>query len=46
LATKDLIAGTLEWHLIAIAFLTMCALATLMVMISYRKFGSEKNVVN
>jgi sodium transport system permease protein len=46
LATKDLIAGTLEWHLIAIAFLTMCALATLMVTISYRKFGSEKNVVN
>lgn len=46
LATKELIAGTLEWHLIAVAFLTMAALATLMVAISYRKFGSEQNVVN
>jgi sodium transport system permease protein len=46
LATKELIAGTLEWHLIAVAFLTMCVLAALMVMISYRKFGSEQNVVN
>lgn len=46
LATKELIAGTLEWHLIAVAFLTMCLLATLMVTISYRKFGSEKNIVN
>lgn len=46
LATKELIAGTLEWHLIAISFLMMIALATLMVVISYRKFGSEKNVVN
>lgn len=46
LATKELIAGTLEWHLIAVAFLTMCALAALMVTISYRKFGSEQNVVN
>lgn len=46
LATKELIAGTLEWHLIAIAFLTMCILAALMVTISYKKFGSEKNVVN
>ncbi len=46
LATKELIAGTLEWHLIAIAFGTMCVLAALMVMVSHRKFGSEKNVVN
>lgn len=46
LATKELIAGTLEWHLIAVSFLTMCFLAALMVTISYRKFGSEKNVVN
>ena len=46
LATKELIAGTLEWPLILLAFTTMCALATLMVVISYRKFGNEKNVVN
>lgn len=46
LATKELIAGTLEWQLIAIAFGTMCLLATLMVMVSHRKFGSEQNVVN
>lgn len=46
LATKELIAGTLEWHLIAISFLMMIALASLMVGISYRKFGSEQNVVS
>lgn len=46
LATKELIAGTLEWHLIAISFLMMIALASLMVSISYRKFGSEQNVVS
>ena len=46
LATKELIAGTLEWHLIAISFLMMIALAALMVSISYRKFGSEQNVVS
>lgn len=46
LATKELIAGTLEWHLILVAFLMMCALATLMVTISYRKFGSEQNILN
>lgn len=46
LATKELIAGTLEWHLIAISFLMMITLAALMVVISYRKFGSEQNVVS
>lgn len=46
LATKELMAGTLEWYLILVAFLTMCILAALMVSISYRKFGSEQNVVN
>jgi sodium transport system permease protein len=46
LATKELIAGTLEWQFILLAFVVMTLLAAAMVMLSYRKFGSETNVVN
>ncbi len=46
LATKELIAGTLEWHLVALAFTIMIAIAYLAVLFSYRKFGNETNVVN
>lgn len=45
LATKELIAGTLEWHLVAISFGVMVTLATLAVFLSYRKFEGESNVI-
>lgn len=45
LATKELIAGTLEWHLIAMAFGIMVALAVSAVFLSYKRFESETNVV-
>ncbi len=46
LATKELIAGTLEWHLVAMAFGVMVLLATAAIMLSYRKFESENNVIS
>jgi sodium transport system permease protein len=45
LATKELIAGTLEWHLVAMSFGIMVALATLAVIVSYRKFESESSII-
>jgi sodium transport system permease protein len=45
LATKELIAGTLEWHLIVMAFGVMVALAVSAVFLSYKRFESETNVV-
>lgn len=45
LATKELIAGTLEWHLILMSFGIMVTLATVAVFLSYRKFESEGNVI-
>lgn len=46
LATKELIAGTLEWPLIGLSFIVMCTLAFVMVSIARRKFGDESSVVN
>ncbi|MNJ85834.1 ABC-2 family transporter protein [compost metagenome] len=46
LATKELIAGTLEWHLVAMAFGVMVLLATVAIMLSYRKFENENNVIS
>lgn len=46
LATKELIAGTLEWPLIGLSFIVMCTLAFVMVSIARRKFGDESAVVN
>lgn len=45
LATKELIAGTLEWHLVLMAFGVMVTLATIAIFLSYRKFESEGNVI-
>ncbi len=45
LATKELIAGTLEWHLVFIAFGVMVSLAAIAITLSYRKFESETNVI-
>jgi sodium transport system permease protein len=46
LATKELMAGTLEWHLVAMAFGVMVLLAFIAVMLSYRKFENENNVIS
>lgn len=45
LATKELIAETLSFGLLLITFFTMFILAIFSVMLSYKKFESEKNVV-
>jgi sodium transport system permease protein len=45
LATKELIAGTLDLSLLALSFAVMLALAVLAVFISYKRFDKETNVV-
>lgn len=46
LATKELIAGTLEWHLVLMAFGVMVLLAVIAILFSYRKFENENNVIS
>lgn len=45
LSTKDLIAGTLDWGLLAISFSVMVTLAMIAVFVSYKQFDKESNVV-
>ncbi len=45
LATKDLIAGTLDSGLVGLSFAVMVTLAVLAVFISYKRFDKETNVV-
>ena len=45
LATKELIAGTLEIGLITISFSIMILVAVLAVFFSYKRFDKETNVV-
>lgn len=45
LSTKDLIAGTLDWGLLAISFGVMITLALIAVFVSYKQFDKESNVV-
>jgi sodium transport system permease protein len=45
LATKELIAGTLDLGLLALSFGVMVGLASLAVVISYKRFDKETNVV-
>jgi sodium transport system permease protein len=45
LATKELIAGTLEIGLVAISFTVMISLALLAVLVSYKRFDKETNVL-
>lgn len=45
LATKELIAGTLDVGLLTISFLVMITLAVGAVFVSYRQFDKESNVV-
>lgn len=46
LATKSLIAGTLEFPLLALSFGIMVTLAFIAILFSYRKFGQESNLVS
>lgn len=45
LATKELIAGTLDFSLLLISFAVMIALAVLAVFVSYKRFDKETNVM-
>lgn len=45
LATKELIAGTLDAGLLGLSFAVMISLAVLAVVISYKRFDKETNVV-
>jgi sodium transport system permease protein len=45
LATKDLIAGTLDMGLLTISFGVMFAIATLAVFVSYKQFDKETNIL-
>jgi sodium transport system permease protein len=45
LATKELIAGTLETKYLVLSFLIMLSLAILSVLISFRQFGKETNIL-
>ncbi len=46
LATKELISGTLEFSHLALSFAVMVILALASVVVSYRQFGKETNVVS
>ncbi|TNE53757.1 MAG: ABC transporter permease [Bacteroidetes bacterium] len=45
LATKELIAGTLQMPYVLLSFGIMLALASLSIMFSYKRFGKEGNLV-
>lgn len=45
LATKELIAGTLDYGLLALSFSVMLTLAIIAVFISYKRFDKETNVI-
>lgn len=46
LATKELIAGTLDVSMLALSFLVMIAIAVAAVFISYKRFDQETNIVS
>ena len=45
LATKELIAGTLDIGLLLLSFSVMIGLAVIAVVISYKRFDKETNVI-
>lgn len=45
LATKELIAGTLDFSLLLISFAVMIALAVAAVVVSYKRFDKETNII-
>ena|SRR5690554_787115 len=46
LATKEIVAGTIDPILMVISFLTMVAVAALAIMFSYKRFGKESNIIS
>jgi sodium transport system permease protein len=46
LATKELVAGTLSWVYFVAVFSVMCLLATFAIVLSYRQFGKESNILS
>lgn len=45
LATKDIIAGNIDATLLIVSFVTLLLFATLAVLISFRQFGKESNII-
>jgi sodium transport system permease protein len=45
LATKELIAGTLDYNLLALSFFIMLLLAFTAVFISFKRFDKETNII-
>ena len=45
LATKELIAGTLDFNMVVLSFLVMVVFAGIAVLISYKRFDREENVL-
>jgi sodium transport system permease protein len=46
LASKELIAGTLDWGYYLISFCVMAIIASIAVLISFRQFGKEGNIIS
>jgi hypothetical protein len=46
LATKELIAGTLNYMHLLLSAVVMCLIAAAAVFISYKQFDKENNVLN
>ncbi len=46
LATKELVAESLDFWLLILSFLVMVTFATLSVIVSYKRFGKESNIVS
>ncbi len=46
LTTKELIAGTIDYGLLAISFGVMVLLASIAVAVSFRQFGKESNILS
>ncbi len=45
LSTKELIAGTLDFSLLVLSFTVMLCLASISVIVSYKQFGKENNIL-
>lgn len=46
LATKEIVAGTIDPILMIISFMTMVAVAALSILFSYKRFGKESNIIS
>ncbi|WP_107037596.1 ABC transporter permease [Brumimicrobium mesophilum] len=46
LATKEIVAGTIDPILMVISFMTMVAVAAISVLFSYKRFGKESNIIS